>query len=73
VWGLRVIQIGDNASARLMKREYLRAIVVEVGIEAVQRSGRVQHTSQTVYAGMVIRATTSRSGGPMDTGCPADR
>jgi hypothetical protein len=58
-----VIQVGDNASARLMKGEYLRAIIVEVGIETMQRSGCIQHARQTVYAGMVVWLTTAGSAG----------
>jgi len=58
-----VIQVGDNASARLMKREYLRAIIIEVGIETMQRSGCIQHARQTVYTGMVVWLTAVGSAG----------
>jgi len=59
----RVVQVGDNASARFVKREHLRATIIEVGIETLQCSGRVQHARQTVYAGMVVWLTAAVSGG----------
>jgi hypothetical protein len=58
----RVIEVWDDAAAGLMEGEDLGTVIVEVGIETVERAGGVQLAGETIDARMIFGGASVCSG-----------